>query len=353
MGENKVKRAGKADAFATIYDIARRSGVSKSTVSRVLTHNKSVDPATRERVLKAVKELRYSPNTAARNLSTRSETRIGLVYSNPSATYFTELLFGALEGSSRNSAHLMVERCQAGDMDVAYERVRSLVAGGLNGMILATPLSEEVTLIKELQDQGISVVGVATSGTRTDVSCVGIDNYTAAYEMMTYLIRLGHEHIGFVKGHPGVLSSKLRFQGIKAALKNAGDSVARPLFAQGYNDYRSGLNAADEILSSGTKVTAIFANNDDMASAVMSMAHRKGLNVPRDISVVGFDDTIAGTVWPELTTVRQPIAEIGGLAVDILVENIRRIRAGTPPLVKNHLIAHKLVIRESTALPRL
>jgi LacI family transcriptional regulator len=83
------------------------------------------------------------------------------------------------------------------------------------------------------------------------------------------------------------------------------------------------------------------------------MAHRKGLNVPRDISVVGFDDTIAGTVWPELTTVRQPIAEIGGLAVDILVENIRRIRAGTPPLVKNHLIAHKLVIRESTALPRL
>jgi LacI family transcriptional regulator len=351
MGQNNVKRAGKPNAFATIYDIARRAGVSKSTVSRVLTNNKSVDPQTRERVLKAVKDLRYSPNRAARNLSTRSETRIGLVYSNPSAAYFTELLFGALEGSSRNSAHLTVERCRAGNRDVVYESVRSLVAGGLNGMILATPLSEEVALIRELQEKGISVVGVATSGARTDVSCVDIDNYTAAYEMMTYLIRLGHKRVGFVKGHPDVVSSKIRFQGVKAALKNAGGKVAQSVFVQGYNDYRSGMVAADEILSSGSKVTAIFANNDDMAAGVMSMAHRKGLSVPQDISVVGFDDTIAGTVWPELTTVRQPIAEIGRLAVDILVANIRRVRAGDPPLIKNHLIAHKLVVRESTASP--
>jgi LacI family transcriptional regulator len=349
MGQNNVKRAGKPNAFATIYDIARRAGVSKSTVSRVLTNNKSVDPQTRERVLKAVKDLRYSPNRAARNLSTRSETRIGLVYSNPSAAYFTELLFGALEGSSRNSAHLTVERCRAGNRDVVYESVRSLVAGGLNGMILATPLSEEVALIRELQGKGISVVGVATSGARTDVSCVDIDNYTAAYEMMTYLIRLGHKRVGFVKGHPDVVSSKIRFQGVKAALKNAGDKVAQSVFVQGYNDYRSGLVAADEILSGSSKVTAIFANNDDMAAGVMSMAHRKGLSVPQDVSVVGFDDTIAGTVWPELTTVRQPIAEIGGVAVDILVANIRRVRAGDPPLIKNHLIAHKLVVRESTA----
>lgn len=350
-----IKKSGDRDmksrSAATIYDIANRTGFSKSTVSRVLTNNKSVDPDTRERVLAAVKALRYSPNAAARNLSTRGEVRIGLVYSNPSVAYFTELLFGALEGSSRNGAHLVVDRCKPGDMKVAIESVRNLVKDGLNGIILPAPLSEEASLISELTEQGVSLVGVATSGIRTDLNSLDIDNYAAAYEMMSYLIKLGHKHIGYVKGHPDMLSSKLRFEGVKAAIRDAGKSVTKPIFVQGYNNYRSGLDAADKIISSGNKVTAIFANNDDMASGVMSMAHRKGLNVPLDISVVGFDDTIAGTIWPELTTIRQPIAEIGAQAVDIIVENIRLVRAGIAPEIHNLNVPHKLIVRESAAPP--
>jgi LacI family transcriptional regulator len=348
---HKAARSREPPRSATIYDVAARTGVSKSTVSRVLTHNKSVKPDKRALVLKAMRDLGFSPNSAARNLSNRNRARIGLVYSNPSIAYFAELLTGALESSSRHGAHLVVDRCKPGNLEVAYEAVRNLVKDGLAGVILATPLSEEGKLIQELTEQGISVVGVGTSGVRTDMSCVDVDNYRAAYEMTNYLLRLGHRHIGFVKGHPGIRSSKSRLLGVNAALEGAGDRAGRPVFVQGYNTYRSGVKAADQILRGGSRVTAIFASNDDMAAGVMSMAHRKGLDVPQDLSVVGFDDTIAGIVWPELTTIRQPIAEIGATALDLLVENIRLIRAGFTPKIENHLIEYTLMVRESAAPP--
>ncbi len=140
--------------------------------------------------------------------------------------------------------------------------------------------------------------------------------------------------------------------GVKAALKDAGTGAARILAVQGDNTYRSGVDAADQILSQDRKITAIFASNDDMAAGVMSMVHRKGLNVSQDISVVGFDDTIAGIVWPELTTVRQPIAAIGARAVELIMENIRLLRAGAAPRIRNHLIEHTLILRESAAPPK-
>ena len=134
-------------------------------------------------------------------------------------------------------------------------------------------------------------------------------------------------------------------------MRDAGSNVAKPLLVQGYNNYLSGLEAGAQILSSKSNVTAIFANNDDMASAVMSMAHRKGLNVPQDLSVVGFDDTIAGTVWPELTTIRQHISKIASTAVDVIMQDIRLRRSGAKPKPRNHLIEYALIVRESAAPP--
>jgi LacI family transcriptional regulator len=349
--KTKPGSTSKNRGAATIYDIAKHTGVSKSTVSRVLTGSKRVDAQTRARVLKAFKDLRFSPNTAARSLSARYEARVGLVYNNPSVAYFTELLMGALDGSSRNGAQLIVERCEAGNMDAAFQAIQKLVEAGLNGIILPTPLTEQNALVQYLIEQGVSAVGVGTSGHRTDISTVDIDNYKAAYEMTDYLIRLGHRRIGFVKGNPKIVSSKMRLQGVKAALQNTGRRAVTSVFVQGLNTYRSGVEAAEQILSNGHRVTAIFANNDDMASGVMSLAHRRGLNVPQDLSVVGFDDTIAGVTWPELTTVRQPIAEIAKTAIDIIMKNLQHIRAGEAPEVRDHLIGHSLIIRDSSAPP--
>ena len=334
----------------TIYDIAKQAGVSKSTVSRVITGEGYVHPDTRAVVERAIEDFRFNPNRSARNLSNGSETRIALVYSNPSVAYFTELLMGALESSSRNGAHLIVEKCPADNLGVAFNSVRSLAKAGSNGIILATPLSEQGKLIKELTEQGVAVVGIATGRFRDDVSCVDIDNYKAAYKMVSYLISLGHEKIGFIQGHPDIASSELRFCAVKDALRDAG--IGEPVVAHGRNSYRSGLDAAKQILSGRKKVTAIFANNDDMASAAMSMAHRRGLRVPQDLSVVGFDDTIAGTTWPELTTIRQGIADIASTAIDLAVSNVRLIRSGAAQEISNRLIQHNLVIRESACPPQ-
>lgn len=345
-------KQGNGKSVATIYDIAKHTGVSKSTVSRVVNGGGYVHPKTRSLVAKAIKTLRFSPNRAARNLVNRSEARIGLIYNNPSVAYFSELLMGALEGASRNGAQLVVDKCAVGDMAAACEAVRGLVRAGLNGIILAAPLSEQGDLIKELTKQGVSIAGIATGRFRTDVNCVEIDNYKAAYEMTNYLIGLGHKRIGFVKGHPGIPSSKERNLGFETAMRDAASKVEAPVLVQGFNDYRSGLNAGEQILAGKSKVTAIFASNDDMASAVMSMAHRKGLDVPKDLSVVGFDDTIAGAVWPELTTIRQHISKISSTAVDVIMEDIRLRRAGGKPKPRNHLIEYMLVERESAAPPR-
>ena len=342
---------GTSQAVATIYDVADHAGVSKTTVSRVLNGESSVRPATRAIVLKAVKELQFLPNKAARSLASQAEARIGLLYNNPSVAYFSEFLIGALDGSGRNGAQLVVDKCEIGNPQAACDAVRKLVRGGLNGMVLTAPLCESTELIEELTQAGISIVAVATGYFRGNVTCVGIEDFKAAYEMTNYLLGLGHRRIGFVKGHPSHTSSTQRALGFEAALHDASFKVEKPVIAQGYYSYRSGLEAGDRLLSGRKIPTAIFASNDDMASGVMAVAHRKGLDVPRDLSVVGFDDTIAGAVWPELTTVRQPISDIAATAIDVIVRNIHSLRSGVKAKPRNYLVPHTLIERESAAIP--
>ncbi|MDE1937536.1 MAG: LacI family DNA-binding transcriptional regulator [Alphaproteobacteria bacterium] len=346
-------RAGnKSQNVATIYDVARCAQVSKTTVSRVLNGSPNVDDNTRAAVLQAVNELQFRPNKAARSLASAAEIRIGLLYNNPSVAYFSELLIGALDSSSRNGSQLVVDKCEISNPEAACAAVRNLVKGGITGMMLTAPVSEASELIAELTNAGVAVVALATGGFRGEVTCVGIDDFSAAYEMTNYLLKLGHRRIGFIKGHPGHTSSIRRFQGFEAALRDAKQTVDEPIVAQGLNSYRSGLDAGEQILTTEAMPTAIFATNDDMASAVMSVAHRKGLNVPTDLSVVGFDDTIAGSVWPQLTTIRQPIHDIAAAAIDVIVQNMQVIRSGGQPKPRNHLVPHSLIERESAAPPR-
>jgi len=350
--KQKGKASGKKTNAATIYDVARRVGVSPMTVSRVVNSEHNVRPETRAAVQKAMRELQFRPNKAARSLAGAAEIRVGLLYNNPSVAYFTEFLMGALEGSGRNAAQLVVDKCKIGDSEAACVAVRNLVKGGVNGMVLTAPVSETTELIMELKDLDIATVAVATGGFRGEVNCVGIDDFRAAYDMVKYLIAFGHKRIGFVRGHPRHSSSTQRLLGFEAAMRDAGAKVDKPLIAQGFNSYRSGIEAGEELLAGRVRPTAIFASNDDMASGVLTVAHRERLDVPRDLSVVGFDDTIAGSLWPSLTTIRQPIFDIASTAIDIIVQNVRELRAGKAPEVKYHRVPHLLVERESAAPPR-
>ncbi|MGH8303744.1 MAG: LacI family DNA-binding transcriptional regulator [Steroidobacteraceae bacterium] len=347
-------RRNRLRAGVTIKDVARHAGVSPMTVSRVVNGSEYVSDATRVAVQRAVRELHYSPNLAARNLASERGERLGLLYGNPSSAYLSEFLVGALEAATRHGVQLVLEKCEP--TPVASRRaVRRLLAGAVVGVLLPPPLCESSIVRAELGSARLPVVTVAAGRPPAESMCVRIDDYTAALEMTRYLIGLGHERLAFIKGHPNQSASEERWLGFNAALEEAarGRRGGRPAprVEQGFFSFRSGLDAARKLLAADPAPTAIFASNDDMAAAVIAEAQRHGLDVPRDLTVVGFDDTlIASTIWPELTTIQQPIARMAAEAVDMLVGSARGTRRGPERL--HRLIPHVLISRQSAAAPK-
>ena len=322
------------------------------TVSRVINGGKNVRESTRAAVLEAVRTLNFSPNTAARSLAAGEATHIGLLYANPSAAYLSQFLIGALHAARRAGAHLVIESCESEDADEQAEVTRRFATSDVEGVILPPPLSESHPIMAELSAIGIPVVTVAMGTPQEDSLNVRIDDYAAAGEMTRHLLDLGHRHIGFIKGHPNHIASHDRARGYLDALAEYDIDTARAPIEQGYFTYRSGLTASERLLSRPNPPTAIFASNDDMAAATVSVAHRRGLVVPEDLSVVGFDDTaLATSVWPELTTVKQPISAMAEAALELLLADLRGRRAGTPRRFAERVLEHALIVRESSGAP--
>jgi LacI family transcriptional regulator len=346
--EQQRRRGGQG---ATIRDVAARVGVSPMTVSRVINNESNVSETTRAAVNDAIRALNYAPNQAARRLAGSESLRIGLLYTNPSMAFLSEFLLGALGESSRTGHQLVVEKCGT---TPAAERaaLTKLLQGGVQGIILPPPIGEARAVLAEIARLGVTALAVGTGQPSAEVATVRMDNYRAARELTDHLLALGHRHIGFIKGHPNQTISAQRLHGFQDALADAGLDPATAPVEQGYFNYRSGLAAAEKLLAGPDRPTAIFAANDDMAAATVATAHRLGLSVPRDLSVAGFDDTvIAPTLWPSLTTIRQPISAMGRAAVALLLEEMRRRRAGTggPPV--QQLLRYTLIGRESTGAP--
>jgi LacI family transcriptional regulator len=343
------KPSRRSRGTVTIEDVARAAGVSAMTVSRVINKEKNVRDKTRARVQEAVEKLRYSPNMAARSLAAGDATHIGLLYSNPSAAYLSQFLVGALDGARKAGAHLVIEACEGeGDADQA-QAARHIATADIEGLILPPPLSESIPILTEHARAEMPVVTVAMGKLYENALNVRIDDFAAASEMTNYLIRLGHRRIALIKGHPQPIASAERERGFRAAVNAAGLDPADIAVEQGYFTFRSGLEAAEKVLDLPRRPTAIFASNDDMAAAAVSVAHRRGLDVPNDLSVVGFDDTApATTVWPELTTIRQPVAAMASAALDLLLSELRSRRHGLAPVASERVLLHELVIRESS-----
>jgi len=344
MPKKSGRRSGRV---ITIHDVAQHAGVSPMTVSRVINGESNVREETRARVAASVAALRYLPNQAARSLASADATHIGILYANPSANYLSEFLLGSLEQSSLSGCQLVIEKCEGAESEV--EAIRRLVKGGIDGVVLPPPLCDSEESLKAVREAGISAVLVASGKPASDMSAISINNFEAARAMTRHLLELGHRRIGLINGHPNQTATGQRFHGYVEAMTEAGLSVDADQVAQGYFTYRSGLEAAEKLLDSG-RPTAIFASNDDMAAATMAVAHRRGLDVPSDLAVTGFDDTpLAATVWPALTTIHQPIAEMAREAVRLLVEQIRSRRGGSEPQVMHKMLKFTLVKRESSA----
>jgi LacI family transcriptional regulator len=335
----------------TLDDVAKHAGVSSMTVSRVMNGATTVRETTRRRVYAAIEEIGYLPNAAARMLAGARQLHIAMLYAKPSA-FIAELMFGGLEQARKHDGQFIIEKC--GEISKAAQEIERIVSEGADGLLIAPPLADSDRVLDFIESNEIPAVVVSSSHVRDSVCAVGIDAYKAAQDMTEHLASLGHRQIAFIAGHPKHATSALRLAGYRHALQEGGLEYSDEQVAQGDYTYRSGLDAAEQLLSVKSRPTAILASNDDMAAATLAVAHRHGLDVPADLSVCGFDDTpLATAVWPQLTTIHIPIAELSRAAADLLVLAIRAKRVGQRLSPQHVVLDYKLIRRQSDAPPRL
>lgn len=331
---------------ATIHDVARLAGVSIKTVSRVYNDEPNVREAIREKVRQAGAELRYRPNAAARNLVERRSHLIGLFFENPSASYVTELQMGALDRLRDTRYRLLIFPVENRE-DIRGALIETAHASGLDGIIVTPPMSDDPEILAELTASAMPFARVAGDVNVHPTDSVTIDDEAAVMDLMDYLLELGHRKIAIVIGDPTHRSAELRLAGYRRALQKAGIERSPDYEVQGGFSFASGLAAGRKLLSLEEPPTAIFASNDDMAAAVMQIAHDRSLSVPGDLTVVGFDDSaIARMVSPQITTVRQPIFEMTRGAADMLLHHIETGEASP-----SRQIDYKLIVRQSADKP--
>ncbi|PDH69005.1 MAG: LacI family transcriptional regulator [Sphingomonadaceae bacterium MED-G03] len=335
----------------TIKDVAAHAGVSVMTASRAINGKALVSAGAREAVAQAVKALGYVPNASARALAGSADRRVALLHSNSTTSaYLGELLLGALAEAPQRHLHLVVEQCAPGAF--AQEIVDQVAQAHVAGVILPPPLCDWSELVEQLAQRDILVVAIAPDRDGPDMLSVGTDDRHAAYDLTRHLVDLGHRRIGFIEGNPRHRASARRLQGFRDCLADHGIAADSALVAPGDFSFRSGLDAAEQLLGLDTPPTAIFACNDDMAAAAITVAHQRKLNVPGDISICGFDDTpLASAIWPALTTIRQPIRDMSREAIGLLGMRLRSPDDGAHGVIGKVKLDYQLIRRQSDAVP--
>jgi LacI family transcriptional regulator len=324
---------------SNIRDVSARAGVSVKTVSRVLNDHPYVSQDTREKVEAAIRDLEFRPSVAARILAGTKSAQIALIYDNHSPYYINQIQSGCWARCHQDGIRLLGQPVEVDDPDVG-EQVRGLVSDThVDGIILSSPVTDCDPVLRTLEQLGVPFVRISPGTNHSMTSSVFMDDAQAADDMTTHLINLGHRRIGFIKGHPNHMASDERLFGYRRALDRAGLPFEPQLIADGLFDFASGFAACQQFLSMPHRPTAIFAANDDMAAGVLAAAHRAGFDLPRDLSVAGFDDTmLARMVWPALTTIRQPVFDLAHTATDLLL---------TGQNLVHRRLQHDLVERDS------
>lgn len=328
---------------ANIKDVAARAGVAVKTVSRVLNGHPYVSDETRSRVEEAMRLLDFRPSVAARILSGGKSNQIALIYDNHSPYYMFQIQTGCWDFCRANHIRLLAQPVDVADAQVG-DQVRGLVSEThVDGIILSSPVTDCDPVLRALEAMDIPFVRISPGTNHALTSSVFMDDAQAADDMTTHLINAGHRRIGFIKGHPNHMASDDRLFGYRRALDRAGLPYDPVLVCDGEFDFDSGVRGGRALLDLANRPTAIFASNDDMAAGVLAVAHDRGINVPVQLSVAGFDDTtLARTVWPPLTTIHQPMAELARTATEILI-------AGGD--ITHRRLPHQLIERASVAPP--
>lgn len=341
-----TRRTPKSGA-ATIYDVARLASVSIKTVSNVINHIPAVGAETRARVLTAIEKLSYTPNRLARGLASQKSFMLGLFCDGAAlgSAYIAQIQMEVLRSCQKDGYHLVVECLDPKSRNLAGQVHDLMAHSSLAGVILTPPLSDLPELIAALQEAETPIARYSPGRLSSAFIDVDIDNVKAAYDVTAYLIGLGHKRIGFVGGPSDRADSEARFAGFRSALHDAGLRDNEAWHAEGDYTYRAGMLAGERLLAGPDRPTAVFASNDNMAAGVMASSLRFCLRVPEDLSVAGFDDSVfAVSMWPALTTCRQPIEQMTEAVVSAL------IRPSDSPHITGWF-PHEIVVRGSTSAP--
>ena len=332
---------------STITDVAKEAGVSIKTVSRVARQEPNVTEKTRTKVRAAMDKLSYRPTMAARSTVSSRSFLLGLIFDNPNPAYTLDLLRGALGAAKDNGYHMIVEPVD-GESDSLAGDIRDLIVqSNLEGLIVPPPLCDRDDILAVLTEVGRPFSRIAPSMDLERGFSVEMDDEAAAFAMTEHLSNLGHKRIGFIKGRVGTATTRKRLEGYCAAMEAIGQDVPDDWTVQGDFSLKSGLECGERLLAMPKRPTAIFASNDEMAAGVLMAAHKAGLDVPQDLSVAGFDDSVTATaMWPQLTTIRQPVSDMAARAATCLINHQRGNEQG--PGGGRVDLDFALIVRDST-----
>jgi len=332
----------------TIRDVARKAGISLSTVSLVINNRGYVSPETRESVLKVVHDLSYHPTRSARGLASRTSGNIGFILSeghfSQAEPFYTRIFLGT-EFEARDHNYYILLTTVGDQFDPDNYVPRFLLERNVDGIIIAGKVNEK--LISYIDSLGLPIVLVDYEMKRAQHSAVLIDNWRGATLAVEHLLALGHKRIAFLGGeirHPSLTE---RYEAYQNTLHQAGLALEESYAVtdEEESSVEGGASAAERLLASGAEPTAIFAANDAMAIGCMRLLKSRGIRIPHDVAIVGFDDVeMSSHVEPHLTTIRVFKEEMGKIAVQRVVDNLN---AKTKTVVTTH-VPVELIVREST-----
>jgi LacI family transcriptional regulator len=326
-----------------IEDVAQAAGVSMKTVSRVLNNETAVKEETRKRVLEVAGAMNYRPDPSARSLAGHKSYLIGLLYDNPSANYLMEILTGVVEACKENRYGMVLHPLLYDSPDFVQNVEDLMRSSKLDGLILTPPIADRVDLLDMLDARSVAYACVSPRYGEGRIG-VNLNEHDAVCEMMAHLIGLGHTRIAHITSHPAHGAREWRLNGYRSGLRRAGIAYDPELVVEGKFTFESGVDAAEILFSRAKPPTAIFAANDDTAAGVMRVAHERGLAIPGDVSICGFDNLpMSKYIFPALTTIYQPTREMGHMATLQLLKSIKDRSAGQ--MVR---MEYSLVLRQST-----
>jgi LacI family transcriptional regulator len=336
----------KSSNSVTIVDVAREAGVSYSTVSRVFSGFEFVNDDTRQKVIEAATRLGYVVNLQARSLAGGRSNIIGLLAPAIDNGYISEIVAGIDQELAQWSYDLMLYTTHRYAGKEAFY-VKTIANGLVDGLILVVPLATE-NYLEALPNRDFPYVLIDQTDKTHGSTTVDATNWQGAYDATNYLISLGHRRIGIITGQLQLNSTTERLDGYRAALDHARIPFVESLVVEGAYQTRKGHAAALKLLDVQPRPTAIFASNDLSAIGAIDAVRERGLNIPGDISIIGFDDIPqASLVYPKLTTVRQPLVQIGQVAARLLLEKIDNPEKEA----RRVTLATELVIRDSCVPP--